>query len=199
MKFLIYTLMSLTVLLIISQIWSQNQTNGIEMYPYTVLQEFDEFETRKYEKANFAYVTMDAENYKEGSNKGFRQLAGYIFGGNDANKQIAMTSPVEMIMDDKMTMKFMVPSKYNLDELPKPDNTEVKFEVEPEKVMAAIRFGGFANDKKIVNYKSQLFDLLDKNEIPHKDQWSFLGYNPPYDLINRRNEIVVELEDDERI
>ena len=56
-------------------------------------------------------------------------------------------------------------------------------------------FSGFSDDKKIAKHKKQLFDLLDKNAISFKGQWSFLGYNPPFELINRRNEVVVELED----
>ena len=76
------------------------------------------------------------------SNKGFRLIAGYIFGGNDRNQKIAMTTPVTMEMASSVTMKFLIPSKYTLDELPKPDSPNVKFKHESEKVVAAIRFGG---------------------------------------------------------
>jgi hypothetical protein len=194
MKYLIISILVLLVLFIISQFWANQQTKDIEMYPYEVLQKFDDFEIRKYAKANFAYVTIDAQSYKEGSGAGFGQLAEYIFGGNAEKKQIAMTSPVEMTMDEKMTMKFMVPSKYNIEDLPKPDNVNVKFEEEPEKIMAALRFGGFANDKKIAKYRKQLFDLVEQNGFSYIGQWSLLGYNPPFELLNRRNEVIVELE-----
>jgi hypothetical protein len=29
--------------------------------------------------------------------------------------------------------------------------------------------------------------------LQHNNHFSYLGYNPPYEMINRRNEIVVEL------
>ena len=42
-------------------------------------------------------------------------LAGYIFGGNDREQKIAMTSPVVMEMDSTMTMKFLVPAQYTME------------------------------------------------------------------------------------
>ena len=54
-------------------------------------------------------------------------LAGYIFGGNETNQKIAMTSPVSMSMNDSTEMKFMIPSNYELEDLPKPNNENIKF------------------------------------------------------------------------
>ena len=163
------------------------------MYNYEVLQEHDGFEVRQYAPANFIYVTMDAKSYKEGSSKGFGQLAGYIFGGNERGQKIAMTSPVEMEMEEQMTMKFLVPSEYKIEEMPAPDNAKVQFKREEPKTVAALRFGGFADDEKIEGYKKKLFSLLKKEGIEHEETYSFMGYNPPFDLVNRRNEVVVEL------
>ena len=195
MKILIYIIVGLAVLLIISQIWAKGQTSNIEMYPYEVLQEYDGFEIRKYQPANFIYVTMDAKSYQESSSEGFGQLAGYIFGGNETGQKIAMTSPVEMEMEDKVTMKFLVPAEYDLDNMPKPDNANVQFKEEPAKTVAAIRFGGFADDEKIEKYKTMLFTMLDEEGIEYDTSYSFMGYNPPFDLVNRRNEVVVEISD----
>ncbi|NND76605.1 MAG: heme-binding protein [Flavobacteriales bacterium] len=193
MKFLIYTGIVLVLLFIASQIWAQSQTKNIEMYPFEVMQQYDGFEIRKYEAANFIYVTMDAKNYKESSSEGFGQLAGYIFGGNDAKRKIAMTSPVEMEMEDNVTMKFLVPAEYDLNEMPRPDNANVQFKSEAPRTMAAISFGGFADDEKIEKYKNKLFAMLAEQGIEHKENYSFMGYNPPFELINRKNEIVVEI------
>ena len=62
-------------------------------------------------------------------------------------------------------------------------------------IMAAIRFGGWANDNKIEIYMNKLKEALMKAGLKHKDNFSYFGYNPPYELINRRNEVVVELTD----
>lgn len=187
-------LIVLLVLFAISQIWAQYQVKGIEMYPYKVVNDFGDVQVRQYEQANFIYATMDAKSYKESSGNGFRTLAGYIFGGNDAGQKIAMTSPVEMEMDSLITMKFMVPAEYDLNELPKPTNAAVKFKTEKERTMAAVTFGGFANDGKIAQHKEQLFKRLAEEGISHTGQWSFMGYDPPFKLLGRRNEVVVEID-----
>ena len=36
--------------------------------------------------------------------------------------------------------------------------------------------------------------LLDEQGITHNNKFYFLGYNAPYDFINRKNDIIVELE-----
>lgn len=193
MKILYFVLVVLLVLFVVSQLWAQSQVKGIETYPYTVDKTYDGFEVRTYAKANFIYVTMDAKTYAKGSSKGFRTLAGYIFGGNDRQQKIAMTSPVVMNMDSDVTMKFLVPAEYSMDQLPKPDNAEVRFATEKERTMAAITFGGFANDGTIKQHKDELFQLLDAAGIQHTGQWSFLGYDPPFKLVGRKNEVVVEV------
>ncbi len=193
MKILYIVLTIVLVLFVVSQLWAQTQVKGIETYPYRVDKTYDGFVVRTYAQANFIYVTMDARTYAEGSNKGFRMLAGYIFGGNARDQKIAMTSPVVMDMDSEMTMKFLVPAQYSMEELPTPNNAQVRFATEKERTMAAITFGGFANDEKIAKYKDELFQRLDAEGIQHTGQWSFLGYDPPFKLLGRKNEVVVEL------
>lgn len=193
MKIIYIVLIVLLVLFVSSQLWTQSQVKGIETYPYRVDKTYDGFEVRTYERANFIYVTMDAHTYAEGSSRGFRALAGYIFGGNDRQQKIAMTSPVVMEMDSDVTMKFLVPAQYTMEQLPKPSNAEVRFATEKERTVAAITFGGFANDGKILKYKDELFQRLAAAGIQHTGQWSFLGYDPPFKLLGRKNEVVVEV------
>ena len=61
------------------------------------------------------------------------------------------------------------------------------------KKMAAITFGGWANDKKINLYKSKLISLLKSEGISFSDNFFFFGYNAPYEFFNRKNEVLVEL------
>jgi len=194
MKVLTIVLVVLAVLFAISQVWAQSQVSGIEEYPYTILKDMGDVEIRRYEQANFIYATMDASSYEQNSGRGFGILAGYIFGGNERQQKIAMTSPVEMEMDEKITMKFLIPSQYKMEDMPKPDDVQVQFKTEAERTMAAITFGGFADDAKIEHHKEKLLDRLAEEGIAHTGQWSFMGYDPPFKLYNRRNEVVVELE-----
>ena len=195
MKILFIGLTSLLVLFITIQAFVMKSSRDTEMYAYKVIKKYDSFEIRKYEPANFTYVTMNASSYKENSGKGFRSLAGYIFGDNEKGEKIAMTSPVAMSLDDSTTtMMFMVPSEHELENLPKPNNSDVKFKREPGKTVAAITFGGWADDEKIKDYTAKLKDLLKANGIAHLNNFSFLGYNPPFEIFNRRNEIIVEID-----
>jgi len=36
--------------------------------------------------------------------------------------------------------------------------------------------------------------MLKENDIKHTGRFSVLGYNPPYEFLFRRNEVIVELE-----
>lgn len=194
MKKMIYILATLMLLFAASQIWAKIQNAKIETLPYAVLKAYDGFEIRRYEPATFSYVTLDVDSYDKGASMGFSKLGGYIFGANENQSKISMTSPVEMEMDAQVVVKFMVPSDYKLQDLPIPTNKEVKFVEEPARMVAAIQFGGFANDEKIKSYKEKLFKSLDEQNIKHVQEFSFFGYNSPYDLINRRNEVIVEVD-----
>jgi len=193
MKILLIIGASIGIIFMVGQFILLKTTSDIEIYSYKVLKKYDQFEIRKYAEANFSYVTMKTGSYRESSGSGFKSLAGYIFGGNEKKESIAMTSPVVMNLDENVTMQFMIPGKYNLDDLPKPNNPNVKFKTEKEKFVATISFGGWSNDKKIAEYTAKLKALLKENQITHLNNFSYFGYNPPFQLINRRNEIVVEI------
>jgi len=175
------------------QFFAMKGQRNIETYPYTVDKKYDTFEIRSYEASLFTSVKLSTGEYKEGSSKGFSILAGYIFGGNEKKEKIAMTSPVAMSLEDSMTMMFMVPKKIKKEMLPKPDQSQIEFREEPAKTVAAISFGGWSDDEKIERYKTKLVAALKAEGIAHTNRFYFLGYNPPYEVFNRKNEIIVEL------
>jgi hypothetical protein len=186
-------IISILLLIVIIQIYISRSTQQTEQYIYKVIKSYDKFEIRKYDSALFSSVKLSKKGYKESSSEGFGILAGYIFGENESNEKIAMTSPVIMELGDTSKMMFMVPKNKNLGNLPNPKNSKIVFEKQEEKIIAAIRFDGWANDEKIKKYKSILRDELVKEKINFENKFIFLGYNPPYDVMNRRNEVVVEL------
>lgn len=196
MKTILIVLAVVILAFIIVQLYAINGQRNIETYPYVVNKKYSAFEIRSYEATLFTSVQLSGNTYKEASSKGFSILAGYIFGGNNKKEKIAMTSPVAMSLDDSMTMMFMVPKKFKKETLPQPDQSQIKFKEEPAKTVAAISFGGWANDEKIEKYKQQLKSALDAEGITYTNRFYFLGYNPPFEIFNRKNEIIVELEND---
>ena len=193
MKIISIVLGVLLLIFIGVQLFAIKSQRNIETYPYKVTKTYDSFEIRDYEPTLFTSVKLSTKNYKESSSKGFSILAGYIFGDNDRNEKIAMTSPVAMTLEDPITMLFMVPKKFEKEKLPQPNQPQIVFKKEPAKTVAAISFNGWADDDKIEHYKKKLKFALEKEEIPYTNRFYFLGYNAPYEVFNRKNEVIVEL------
>lgn len=105
-----------------------------------------------------------------------------------------MTSPVVVDMADTMKMSFIMPSKYEMDDLPSPNNRKVELHRQSSRILAVISFGGWANDEKLAEYKEILKAELEEHQIQPKGDFMFLGYNPPFRMINRRNEVAVEVK-----
>lgn len=178
------------------QLLALNSHRNIETYQYSVNKKYNTFEIRSYEPTLFTSIKLSTKGYRKSSKKGFSILAEYIFGGNDRNEKISMTSPVTMKLEDSMTVMFMVPKKIKKEMLPKPNKPLIEFIEEPKKTVAVISFSGWANEKKIEKYKQKLKLALEAKEIAYNNQFYFLGYNAPYEVFNRKNEIMVELHKD---
>jgi hypothetical protein len=196
MQILLILLGVILIAFVVIQLFAFNSQRNIETYPYVVDKKYDTFEIRSYEATLFTSVKLSTKGYKNSSSKGFSILAGYIFGNNERNEKISMTSPVTMTLEDSMTMMFMVPKELKKEMLPKPDQSLIEFKEEPAKTVAAINFNGWANDKKIEKFKQELKSALDAEGIPYSDRFYFLGYNAPYEVFNRKNEVIVELQKD---
>lgn len=194
MKIVTITFFIILIAFAFVQLYFVYLQSNIETYPYAVKKRYDRFEIRSYEATLFTSVKLPTKGYENSSSLGFSILARYIFGNNERNEKISMTSPVAMSLGDSMTMMFMVPKKFNLEMLPKPNQSDIAFTEEPAKTVAAIRFGGWANDAKIEAYKQQLKAALDAEGIKYSNHFYFFGYNAPYEVFNRKNEIIVELQ-----
>ncbi len=165
-----------------------------ETQPYKIIKTGEDFEIRLYPPATIATISMDAKTYKELSSPGFKKLASYIFGGNQAKKSIAMTSPVHMDINDSLSsMSFVMPENYTKDTLPKPNDSSINIQTTAAEYVAAIRFGGYANDEEIKKYASKLQNALKANDIEYYGNFRFLGYNAPYQFLHRKNEVIVSV------
>jgi len=105
---------------------------------------------------------------------GFRKLAGYIFGGNESGKKIAMTTPVRMDMGDtSSTMSFVMPSSMDSATLPKPNDQAVEIKTVPAEYVAAIRFGGYASEEDIAHQIKLLKQQLAEQGISFYGNFRF--------------------------
>jgi len=187
-------------LIVIFQSYTIMASSKTEEQKYRVILKDRDFEIRFYPSATVSTINSDAKTYKDLSGPGFRKLAGYIFGGNETNTSIRMTAPVHMDINDSVSsMSFVMPSTYNEENLPKPNDPNVLIHKTADEYVAVIRFGGYASDKDLIFYSEKLHEILKEKGITSYGNARFLGYNPPFQLLDRRNEIIVSVNWEEQI
>jgi hypothetical protein len=199
MKIALIIIGIIAAIFIVFQIYITMATGKTETQTYKIIQTEKDFEIRFYPSTTMAMITSSAKTYKELGSSGFSKLASYIFGGNNEKKQIAMTSPVHMDISDTMSsMSFVMPANYNKDNLPLPNNSDVQITTSPDEYVAAITFGGFASQEKIKKETAILENALHEKQISFYGHFRYLGYNPPYQIFGRRNEIIVAIHWDKK-
>ncbi len=177
--------------LVISLVTSVTATQAIAIeepaYQVERAWENEQIEIRAYVPRVMAVTEMT-----EDSNGGFRVLAGYIFGGNAEEQEIAMTAPVQQSMEGDREMAFMMPAEYALEDLPKPEDQRVSFREAPAYTAAVIQFSGWASAEKADKNWQQLRQFLIAEGIDITGEPTLNQYNPPWTLpFMRRNEIIV--------
>ncbi|MEN9973561.1 MAG: hypothetical protein RIS20_1908 [Bacteroidota bacterium] len=189
-----YILLGFVGIVLIFVVFMSFRYSTIEMPKYTVLKSFEKnIELRQYPKMIVAKTQLKDKSFENSGSDGFRSIAGYIFGGNEKSEKIAMTSPVVMELSDSATMYFVMPSKYKKDELPNPSNKNVTIQEEVSKVLLVVRYGGYSNDERIESHIAVLKNIIQKHNLKATGGFMYMGYNAPWDIINRRNEVAVEI------
>lgn len=194
MKKMTYILIGFIGIVILFVVIMSFRYSTIEMPKYTVLKSFEKnIELRQYPNMIVAKTNIKDKSFDNSGSDGFRSIAGYIFGGNEKAEKIAMTSPVVMELSDSATMYFVMPSKYKKSELPNPSNKNVTIQEEVSKVLLVVRYGGFSNDERIESHTEVLRKIIEKHHLKATGPFMYMGYNAPWDIINRRNEVAVEI------
>jgi uncharacterized membrane protein YhaH (DUF805 family) len=195
MKVFLIIIIILVGIVVIFQIYTTMASSKTETQSYKVIRVEKLFEIRYYLATIMAKITSTSKSYRDLGSSGFSKLAKYIFGGNSENKQIAMTSPVHMEIGDTLsTMAFVMPSHFNKDDLPNPNNTDIVIETTEPEYVAVVQFGGFADTKSIDRHKVILENALKEQGLAYYGHFRFLGYNPPFQLFGRRNEVIIALD-----
>ncbi len=165
------------------------------------------FEVRDYPALVVAEVTVSGDQ-KEAASKGFRLLAGYIFGGNKRRQSIAMTAPVAQApTSEKIAMtapvtqiqsagewvvRFTMPSAYSMESLPEPNDPKVHLRVLPPTRFAVLQFSGLARKDDVVAKTADLEKLAATHHLRAVGPASLAQYDPPWTLwFMRRNEVMI--------
>ncbi len=182
--------------------------------PHTVEQRIDGAEIRHYGPRIAAETTVDAGEEASRS-KGFRRLAGYIFGGNHSDTKIAMTAPVAQqsagARGEKIAMtapvaqhaggggqwviRFFMPADKTMDSLPQPDNPDVRLVTVPAQTVAVRRFTGSRSIDAVASQNAALMRALEKAGLHTDGEPAAWFYDPPWTIpMLRRNEVVVPVK-----
>tara|TARA_B100000945_G_scaffold308373_1_gene298025 strand:- start:179 stop:754 length:576 start_codon:yes stop_codon:yes gene_type:complete len=172
----------------ISSFFTTSQDNNDT---YKVLRKIDKIEIREYK--SLLYVSYHKKGVDSNQNSHFRVLADYIFGANEKEEKIAMTSPVVINLENDREMLFRMPKKYNKKNLPQPNNNNIKVIKSKKQIKATIRYSGYTNEQKENKMIKELKKILSENNIKHIGQFELFVYDPPYKPFNRRNEISVNI------
>lgn len=164
---------------------------SLESPSYTVLEKNGAREIRMYEPFRVAQ-TLRGEGQEELS-QGFRTVARYIFGGNEAQKKMSMTAPVIQQNQSKGVQVAFVMSAQE-EKLPKPSSTAVQLDSMDWGRVASLRFSGYGNQKKFKNYEAKLRSWLVERGEKVRGDAIYAQYNSPsaFPLL-RRNEVLLLL------
>jgi len=181
---------------------------AIEEPRFAVVRQYDVFEIRRYEPYLVAETLVDA-GADDAGNKGFRLLAGYIFGGNKGSRKIDMTAPVtqsptriamtapvaQSARPGGYVVQFAMPSGWTLDTLPEPLDSRVELRAMPARTVAVIRYSGTWSQRRYREELKRLQDALAQAGLEWHGEPVWARYNPPWTpWFLRRNEIWLELD-----
>lgn len=195
---------------------ANDKADDYEGPAYNILVQEGDIEIRQY--APMITASVSVQGSREGAaNKAFSKLADFIFGNNTVpegtgNRDIAMTEPVIQEISQKIDMtapvvqenisgsnewimRFVMPSKFTMDTLPKPNNDEISIEQTEPKTVAAIQFSWFATQDRLDDHQDQLLQWLDNNDYQILSEPYYAFYNSPFTLpFNRRHEVMVNVK-----
>ncbi len=205
------SLLSLTAILVVAAVAIAfgGERVAHESPKYQVIDSFGQVEIRQYSPYLVAETAVDGDLETAG-NQGFRILAKYIFGDNQGEQKIAMTTPVSQERakgtkiamtapvtqekaGDKYVLQFMMPSEYSRAELPEPNDARITIREMPERSFAAVRYSGTWSKRNYEMHLQQLLDTLSEQGYAPVGDPIWARYDPPFmPWFLRRNEILTE-------
>ena len=186
---------------------------AIEEPGYETLVADEPYELRQYRPMIVAETFVEGD-LSAASNAGFRRIADFIFGNNTsprgagekiemtapvtaapASEKIAMTAPVTVEdTGGRWRVHFVMPSKYTIATLPRPNDPAVVIREVPAAKVAVIRFSGLAGESNVAGKTADLMRWIESRGLRASGTPQLARYNPPWTLpFMRRNEVLVEV------
>ena len=135
--------------------------------------------------------------YNKAAQDGFDLLFKYISEANSANEKIPMASPVATKIvpgpgstgEKNFTVLFFTPFAYQAN-TPTPTDPRLALVSLPAITAYVASFGGYESDAELQEKTSELVNYLNKDVVAYvKDFYFTAGYDPPFRVIGRHNEV----------
>ncbi len=168
---------------------------GYESAPYTVVRSDGMFELRDYPALTVVETPRTAYN-QDGSDESFMRLFRFISGQNEAQQEIAMTTPVFMSgSDTSATMAFVMPMKLKLDEVPKPSDGALRVRKLAAGRFAVLRYSGGRNVQNEAEALARLKAWMKTERLSVLSPPVYGYFDPPWTPpLLRRNEVMLRTE-----
>ena len=184
-------------------------SHATEEPEYQVVRTLGDVELRQYAPYTVAEVVVPGPAADAG-NQAFPVLAGYIFGKNKGERQLAMTAPVtQAAVPVKLEMtapvtqaataagfvvQFVLPKGVTLASAPEPLDARVQLRAVQPGPVAVVRFSGFWSDANYNEHLAKLQAALRGAGLAWIGEPVYARYNPPITpWFLRRNEIWLAL------
>jgi SOUL heme-binding protein len=206
-KYMWWLIAVVAVVLLGAALWGPIVSN-VQQPKYQVVESSGNIEIRDYAPQIVAEAEV-AGDRRDAIRKGFRIIADYIFGNNTSAQKVPMTAPVTQQGSEKIAMtapvtqqgdgniwrvRFVMPSSYTIETLPKPNNPAVKLKEIGAKRYAVIRFSGMAGEDSLKRRTEELNAYISAKNLTPLSAPTYAFYNPPWTLpFLRRNEVMVEI------
>ena len=187
-----------------------------EIPKYKVLEQNGAMETRLYAPRIGAQVRVSGDR-RTAASRGFRILAGYIFGKNTRAAKVAMTAPVGQVavmssdspsqkiamtapvatqeMDGEWVVEFTMPSEYDMNSLPTAQDQSIRFVEHPARRQVALTFSGLTTKTVLARKVAELRALAAERSLALGEGPIYQFYDAPWTLPwNRRNEVAFDLK-----
>jgi hypothetical protein len=183
--------------------------NAVNEPSYAVLLKNEKFEVRQYQAMILAQVNVTGDMRDAGSS-GFRPLADFIFGNNQLatkvdmtapvtrseSTKIAMTAPVTRVENENesWTVSFVMPEKWTMQTLPKPNNPDINIIQVPSEMVAILEFSGRGSEAMHKEKQAELEQWIVEQGYTAVSEPRYAGYDAPWvPWPFRRNEVMISV------
>lgn len=157
----------------------------------------DDVQLRRYAAGKWASTVVTGVKYDKAVATGFWRLFKYISGNNEPQQKVEMTAPVTVrvipsqgpFCEDNFTISFFVPFEFQSSP-PQPSDEAVYIEDRPALEVFVSSFGGWATGSSYLSQAADLTEMLeDAGHDIITDHFYTAGYDSPFRLLNRHNEV----------